>query len=420
MSRTKGNSGLRWHIPFHLLDGLFYAIEGRMTVDLERSRDAVKVLEDVKKVLESGISRNLIQTEPHTVLLSRSFYTRELKGLLCRWMLIFMSTRGLRGISDKDALEYLKNGPARSRPEIVQLIKGKVSDEHVKMMNLSHDWLETFLPFTLAKIDRVKYGLLSKNDLERLLAIDPRIPKNRKLLAVPFVGKDCPSLASEFSHPDVVIGLTILAYRYEGLRKTDYMKMMRTLKEDMEDEYGPFHERPSCKLYNSCIEKAGGRVRGTRLEERAQREKAYEEGKVAVKGDVIGSVLWDQNKISGMYDDLWPLQLIDLGDNEQMDLLYGLMQRLPHAILHYLDTYIFPECLQHQGLKLSACGQELGGDVLFGRRLGFSGTPSDLLPVELGRCHYEKGSDGKMLHFMTSLTLSVLHVPMMDGKSNLC
>ena len=177
MSRTKGNSGLRWHIPFHLLDGLFYAIEGRMTVDLERSRDAVKVLEDVKKVLESGISRNLIQTEPHTVLLSRSFYTRELKGLLCRWMLIFMSTRGLRGISDKDALEYLKNGPARSRPEIVQLIKGKVSDEHVKMMNLSHDWLETFLPFTLAKIDRVKYGLLSKNDLERLLAIDPRIPK---------------------------------------------------------------------------------------------------------------------------------------------------------------------------------------------------------------------------------------------------
>ena len=61
---------------------------------------------------------------------------------------------------------------------------------------------------------------------------------------------------------------------------------------------------------------------------------------MAVKGDVIGSVLWDQNKISGMYDDLWPLQLIDLGDNEQMDLLYGLV-KTPHAILHYLDTYIF-------------------------------------------------------------------------------
>lgn len=34
------------------------------------------------------------------------------------------------------------------------------------------------------------------------------MPKSRKLLAVPFVGKDVPSRASEFSHPDVVIGKT--------------------------------------------------------------------------------------------------------------------------------------------------------------------------------------------------------------------
>ena len=53
-------------------------------------------------------------------------------------------------------------------------------------------------------------------------------------------------------------------------------------------------------------------------------------------------------------------------------------------------------------LKLSAAGQELGGEMLFQRRIGFSGTPSDLLPVELGKCGYEKGSDGKMIHVMTS------------------
>jgi hypothetical protein len=41
------------------------------------------------------------------------------------------------------------------------------------------------------------------------------MPRTRKLLAVPFVGKDVPSRESEFSHPDVVIGLTILAFRYE-------------------------------------------------------------------------------------------------------------------------------------------------------------------------------------------------------------
>ena len=39
---------------------------------------------------------------------------------------------------------------------------------------------------------------------------------------------------------------------------------------------------------------------------------------------------------------------------------------------------------------------------MFNSRLGFSGTPSDLLPLEFGRCHYENGSDGKMLHYLTS------------------
>ena len=40
--------------------------------------------------------------------------------------------------------------------------------------------------------------------------------------------------------------------------------------------------------------------------------------------------------------------------------------------------------MRHQQMKLSACGQEVGGDMLFAKRLGFSGTPSDLLPEELG------------------------------------
>ena len=44
------------------------------------------------------------------------------------------------------------------------------------------------------------------------------MPRSRFKLAIPFVGKDVPSRASEFAHPDIIIGLTILAYRYEGLR----------------------------------------------------------------------------------------------------------------------------------------------------------------------------------------------------------
>ncbi len=36
----------------------------------------------------------------------------------------------------------------------------------------------------------------------------------------------------------------------------------------------------------------------------------------------------------------------------------------------------------------------MGGSILFGQRIGFSGTPSDLMPRELGQCDYEPGTWG--------------------------
>lgn len=94
-----------------------------------------------------------------------------------------------------------------------------VSDDLLKLLNLSHDWLHSFLPFVLEKVNRVSYGLMTDTELTEALVVDPRMPKSRRLTAVPFVGKDVPSPKSEFSHPDVLIGLTDLAYRYQGLWK---------------------------------------------------------------------------------------------------------------------------------------------------------------------------------------------------------
>ena len=58
--------------------------------------------------------------------------------------------------------------------------------------------------------------------------------------------------------------------------------------------------------------------------------------------------------------------------------------------------------MHHQRTKLSNSGQELGGAMLFGKRLGFSGTPSDLLPLDLGRCGYERGSEGLMMSVLST------------------
>jgi hypothetical protein len=40
-------TGLRWKIPFHLLDAIFYNSEGKMTVNFKDSREAVLLLEKV-------------------------------------------------------------------------------------------------------------------------------------------------------------------------------------------------------------------------------------------------------------------------------------------------------------------------------------------------------------------------------------
>ena len=44
----------------------------------------------------------------------------------------------------------------------------------------------------------------------------------------------------------------------------------------------------------------------------------------------------------------------------------------------------------------------MGGNMLFKRRIGFSGTPSELLPRDLGKCAFEPGSEGAIVHTLTS------------------
>jgi hypothetical protein len=92
--------------------------------------------------------------------------------------------------------------------------------------------------------------------------------------------------------------------------------------------------------------------------------------------------------------------------------VYKLLHGLPELIYYYLRIFIFPETCKHQGLKLSASGADVGGSMLADHRVGFSGTPSDLLPLELGSCQYERGSDGAMLHTLCDPVIcSVQFVP---------
>ena len=71
-----------------------------------------------------------------------------------------------------------------------------------------------------------------------------------------------PSTSSEFAHPDVIIGLTIMAYRYSGLRATDFHTVMDSLTSEFVNDIGPPQERAANARYNEWVLHAGGMIRG--------------------------------------------------------------------------------------------------------------------------------------------------------------
>lgn len=392
-SRGKLGIGLRWDVFWHMLDAVFYASTGKMSVAFKDSREAITILDNISNVIRRGFLEKRMQNTPHLVLLDRKFYHKEIKPLIARWQLLYLRNKRLPTVDDKYLMSYMVNGPLKDE-KAASAVHVALDDEYMKMLNLSHDILRNFLPHVISKINRVTFGLLSKQDLKLALEEDPNISLTRRLAAIPFVGKDIPSRASQFSHPDIVIGLTIMAYRYEGLRFTDFENALLTLREELDSEFGPYHKRPAALKYKEWVEEAGGKVRGPR--EGDDEEKSS-------KDDPEAEFFRAPMGLGGRgSDDIWPLHLLDLKDDQHMSVTYKLLGRLPQVIQYYLHNFVFPLTMEHNHEKVSASGQDLGGEMLFGRRVGFSGTPSDLLPEEFGQCQYDEGVDGKIMHYLTS------------------
>jgi hypothetical protein len=352
------------------------------------------------------------------VLTPSGIISSKMKSVLARWLLLWIRAHKLPNCSDSEILDYVLHG-SNSSPAMLQKLQRGLADEHVKMLNLGHEWIDCFLPFVLQKINRVHFGLLQPRDVELLEADGVRIPTTRKLLAVPFVGKDVPSRASEFAHPDVLIGLTILAFRYEGLRQRDFGIVIRHMQDRMSDETGNYRDRPTCQRFEQWILCTGKFIRGSKKREKKRQRNTVvalpgaalpteqskpPKGPKGQAGAVVAVNVF-QDIFNEEDDGIWPLQLVEPRDKEQNRILFALLAKLPHAVMYFLNDIIFPEMLAHQGLKLSTCGQELGGDILFGRRIGFSGTPSDIVPLELGGCQYERGSDGRVVHYLLSTSV---------------
>jgi hypothetical protein len=161
-----------------------------------------------------------------------------------------------------------------------------------------------------------------------------RLPKTQ--LAVPFRSKDNPSLRSEFSHPDVVILLTLLSYYYGGLT----------------DE----------QLFDSF----------THLQKSDQAIVQYDE--------------WVSTASSVLPPAFQHLSGVAIKDRHQcVTEIFPHLRYSKKAIDYYLSCMVFPKAMKEFPQKLSASGWDIG--ALKRRPLtGFSGTNDTLhllpLPVQ--------------------------------------
>jgi hypothetical protein len=127
----------------------------------------------------------------------------------------------------KHVVNYgISNFPIRSQSSKIRnavekyLTRAELTEEEIQEVECSTFWSESTIQAMLLTRGLIAGGILrfvlSQKRWRVNYGLDPdRIPATK--LAVPFRFKDGPAARSEYSHPDVLIPLTLLSYYYRGL-----------------------------------------------------------------------------------------------------------------------------------------------------------------------------------------------------------
>ncbi|KAJ1454760.1 hypothetical protein M885DRAFT_521375, partial [Pelagophyceae sp. CCMP2097] len=384
--------GARWRLPWRAIG---------LIVDAFEARTRPGHNDDLAAAVRRGVEARALQCVPHLVLVDPRFYHESLLPFVATEMVDYLVEQcggETGGVAKRreDALDYVS--AQHPTPECRNAV-AKLGDSDIKHLNLCRDWVLVLLPWVLSKTNRVTYGMLRPQEIRR------DEPKGRRFLAVPFAGKDAPTEASEFSNPDAAIGLTALALRYEGMSRLAVRTLLVGLRDDLAQEHGPSAQRPASLLYVGLVEAAGGHVRGTNASKlslaNTQTTLANSQASRPASSQALANSPAGERDEAELRHKLWPLAAVDVRDEDQVSTLHKLLEKAPRAIERYLDEHAFPETLAYRSLKLAASGQVLGGDLCFKSRLGFSGTPNDLLPVELGAPVFAQGDDARVLSTLT-------------------
>jgi hypothetical protein len=71
-------------------------------------------------------------------------------------------------ISDELLFNYISAPSLQKRQEAADYLEGRCLGLAMQMLNLSSDWLKGFMAHTMAKVNRVSFGLLLDEDLSHV------------------------------------------------------------------------------------------------------------------------------------------------------------------------------------------------------------------------------------------------------------
>ncbi|CAF1494243.1 unnamed protein product [Didymodactylos carnosus] len=280
--------------------------------------------------------------------------------------------------------------------KLVKLLKTN-SEEMLNSFLLAKAWLSHEpLYHVMSYRYRVEYGLSNKSEKE---------------IAVPFKGKDLPSENSEFSHPDVMIGFTIISYLYRGLSleqvKKELIKLKyeqdkdRLLKQwvqenkewiglhkewtDEHQEWIEEHNRNENATFPSLL----NAVKTKLLKHQVQENK-----------DWIDKHNQKENATFPSW--LNSFKTLDLEDEERVKKIHIYLCRNFDFVEYYLSSFTFPHDAKYYKRKLTGNAHTLAGE---GETKGFSGTDdrNDIMPESIipKRLPSQKETNGKMLHILS-------------------
>jgi hypothetical protein len=284
-------------------------------------------------------------------LLNEEFYENELRPLL--WKEFLEIER--KELLESNITKYFKSTPplasweeelkefvfqqgrlATKRNE--DIIKKLVEDHNTKLLDfilITRGWLG----------NKILYHVFSyRYSVDYGLDKTPTGELTKKRAAVPYKALNTPAPRSEFGHPDIMIGFTMLSYMYSGLTEDLIFQCLFKLKNEFNDA-------------------------DTQLR------------------------VW-------LNDPEMTFAKLDLGDPSSLLFIYQKLARNSSVIFFFLNQFVFPQEAKQFKKKISANANAL---VCQPVSVGFSGTDSRniTMPISINSESFDTSTNGKMLHIIS-------------------